>query len=151
MATEAIDSPDRHEGTSWFGVLKRTVREFKEDNLTDWAAALTYYGDPGDLPRAAGAGVVVGLVGKSATAAADRQHRHGRARPGEGHRHQRDPEPADDQGAAGILFVVGMLGALWSASGYVGAFIARVQRDLRGRRGPADLEDAARCRSASRS
>ena len=26
------------------GVLKRSVREFKEDNLTDWAAALTYYG-----------------------------------------------------------------------------------------------------------
>ncbi|MEA2350306.1 MAG: rane protein, partial [Thermoleophilaceae bacterium] len=27
-------------GSSWRDVLKRTVREFKEDNLTDWAAAL---------------------------------------------------------------------------------------------------------------
>ena len=26
------------------GTLKRTVKEFSEDNLTDWAAALTYYG-----------------------------------------------------------------------------------------------------------
>ena len=25
------------------GVLKRTITEFKNDNLTDWAAALTYY------------------------------------------------------------------------------------------------------------
>jgi membrane protein len=24
-------------------VLKRTFREFREDNVTDWAAALTYY------------------------------------------------------------------------------------------------------------
>ena len=28
-----------------------------------------------------------------------------------------------DQGAAGVLFIVGLLGALWSASGYVGAFM----------------------------
>ena len=28
---------------SWGGVIKRTIREFREDNLTDWAAALTYY------------------------------------------------------------------------------------------------------------
>jgi membrane protein len=27
---------------SWVGVLKSSVREFKDDNLTDWAAALTY-------------------------------------------------------------------------------------------------------------
>jgi len=38
------DSPTDMKGRSWFGVLKRTVSEFKEDNLTDWAAALTYYG-----------------------------------------------------------------------------------------------------------
>ena len=29
---------------SWWGILKRTVKEFRDDNLTDWAAALTYYG-----------------------------------------------------------------------------------------------------------
>jgi hypothetical protein len=28
---------------AWLGVLKRTVNEFRDDNLTDWAAALTYY------------------------------------------------------------------------------------------------------------
>ena len=30
--------------TSWTGTLKRTWSEFREDDLTDWAAALTYYG-----------------------------------------------------------------------------------------------------------
>jgi len=38
------DRPSDPKAGSWFATLKRTVREFKEDNLTDWAAALTYYG-----------------------------------------------------------------------------------------------------------
>ena len=29
---------------AWGGALKRTFSEFREDNVTDWAAALTYYG-----------------------------------------------------------------------------------------------------------
>ncbi len=36
---------------SWSGALKRTVREFKDDNLTDGAAALTYYGVLAIFPR----------------------------------------------------------------------------------------------------
>lgn len=35
------DSPAELDKRSWLGVLKRTIREFKEDDLTDWAAALT--------------------------------------------------------------------------------------------------------------
>ena len=38
---DAPDQPTQLGGKSWFGVLKRTFTEFKEDNLTDWAAALT--------------------------------------------------------------------------------------------------------------
>ena len=30
-------------GGSWWAAVKRTVREFQVDNLSDWAAALTYY------------------------------------------------------------------------------------------------------------
>ncbi len=37
------DSPQELDRGSWGAVLKRTLREFKEDDLTDWAAALTYY------------------------------------------------------------------------------------------------------------
>jgi membrane protein len=39
----APNGPTDLEAGSWKGVAKRTFREFREDNLTDWAAALTYY------------------------------------------------------------------------------------------------------------
>ena len=35
--------PTQLNARSWVGVLKRTAAEFRDDNLTDWAAALTYY------------------------------------------------------------------------------------------------------------
>src|SRR3954468_14345710 len=38
------DSPAELKGKGLVGALKRTVKEFSEDNVTDWAAALTYYG-----------------------------------------------------------------------------------------------------------
>ena len=49
---------------SWGGVLKRTVREFKEDNLTDLAAALTYYGILAIFPAMI---ALISVVGLSAT------------------------------------------------------------------------------------
>jgi membrane protein len=107
----------------WWPVLKRTVREFREDNLTDWAAALTYYGVLAIFPALIVLVSVLGLVGDSAT------------QPLIDNLGTVAPGPAKDiftnaiknlqgdQGAAGVLFVVGLLGALWSASGYVGAFM----------------------------
>src|SRR5688572_31022388 len=38
------DKPTQLGGRGWWGTLRRTVTEFQGDNLTDWAAALTYYG-----------------------------------------------------------------------------------------------------------
>src|SRR5512146_1185190 len=38
------DDPTDLSKPTWLGVLKRSLREFKKDNVTDWAAALTYYG-----------------------------------------------------------------------------------------------------------
>src|SRR5437588_6997868 len=52
---------------SWFGVMKRTVREFREDNVTDWAAALTYYGVLAIFPAIIALVSILGLVGPSAT------------------------------------------------------------------------------------
>jgi membrane protein len=103
--------------------LKRTVREFREDNLTDWAAALTYYSVLAIFPALIVLVSILGLVGDSAT------------QPLIDNLGTVAPGPAKDiftsaienlqgdQGAAGVLFVVGLLGALWSASGYVGAFM----------------------------
>ena len=107
----------------WWPVLKRTVAEFREDNLTDWAAALTYYAVLAIFPALIVLVSILGLVGESAT------------QPLIDNLGTVAPGPAKeiftsaienlqgDQGAAGVLFVIGLLGALWSASGYVAAFM----------------------------
>jgi membrane protein len=108
---------------SWWGVLRRTIREFRQDNLTDWAAALTYYAILSIFPALLTIVSVLGLIGESAT------------QPLLDNLTELAPGPAQeivtnaiqnlnqDQGAAGILFVIGIATALWSASGYVGAFM----------------------------
>ncbi|HEX3278935.1 MAG TPA: YihY/virulence factor BrkB family protein [Thermoleophilaceae bacterium] len=108
---------------AWGGVLKRTFREFQDDNLTDWAAALTYYGVLAIFPALLVLVSVLGLIGTSAT------------QPLIDNINEVAPGPAkdifqnaihnieDSQGAAGVFFVIGLLGALWSASGYIGAFM----------------------------
>src|SRR5213592_4999618 len=52
---------------SWGAVFRRTVREFREDNLTDWAAALTYYAVLAIFPAIIALVSILGLVGSSAT------------------------------------------------------------------------------------
>ena len=61
------DTPLQMGPRSWFGVLRRTVREFKADNLTDWAAALTYYGILAIFPALLALVSILGLFGQSAT------------------------------------------------------------------------------------
>ncbi len=62
-----VDSPTGLPKRSWWEVLKRTVAEFKDDNLTDWAAALTYYGVLSIFPALIALISVLGLFGQSAT------------------------------------------------------------------------------------
>jgi membrane protein len=119
----APDAPSRLKARSWGGVLKRTVTEFKEDNLTDWAAALTYYSILSIFPALLVLVSILGLIGESAT------------QPLIDNLGSVAPGPAQEiftsairnlqgaSGAAGIFFVVGLAGALWSASGYVAAFM----------------------------
>jgi membrane protein len=49
--------------TGFWPTLKRTVLEFQEDNLTDWAATLTYYGLLALFPALIVLVSIVGLVG----------------------------------------------------------------------------------------
>jgi membrane protein len=119
----APDGPTDLGGKGWFATLKRTVREFKEDNLTDWAAALTYYGILAIFPALLALVSILGLAGQSATQSLIDNL--GSVAPG----------PAKEiitsaienlqknQGAAGVMFIVGIALALWSASGYVAAFM----------------------------
>ena len=102
--------------------MKRTVSEFRADDLTDWAATLTYYAVLSIFPALIVLVSIVGLAGQSATSALLANV------------HQLGPGAAQDivsgaikqiaasQGTAGLAFLLGLLSALWSASGYVGAF-----------------------------
>src|SRR4051794_23124175 len=53
--------------TSWRGGLKRTAGEFKDDNLTAWAAALTYYSVLSIFPAILVVVSLVGLAGQGTT------------------------------------------------------------------------------------
>ena len=105
---------------SWMGTLKRTWSEFRQDDLTDWAAALTYYGLLALFPALLAVSSLVGLFAEPQTitdfileiapqSAADTLQ-----------------NPIDsitsNSGAAGFALIIGLAGALWGASGYVGAF-----------------------------
>ncbi|HEY6760412.1 MAG TPA: YihY/virulence factor BrkB family protein [Baekduia sp.] len=118
----APDGPTDLPGRSWWAVLKRTIKEFKADNLTDWAAALTYYGVLAIFPAIIALISIIGLIGPSAT------------QPILDNLKALAPGPANDilsgavkqvassQGSASVAFVFGIVAAIWSASGYVGAF-----------------------------
>nr|WP_205861594.1 YihY/virulence factor BrkB family protein [Planosporangium flavigriseum] len=118
------ESPTDLTKPSWKGVLKRTLKQFQTDNLTDWAAALTYYGIlslfPGLLALASG----LGMLSKNAPGTvikAIQQFLPPQAQPVIGPAIEKALQNAS--AGAGIFAIVGLLGALWSASGYIGAFM----------------------------
>jgi membrane protein len=119
----AADRPNKLPRHAWGGVLKRTFSEFSADNLTDWAAALTYYGIVALFPALIALVSILGLVGQSATKPL--LDNLGGFAPGPAHQILENALSGltQSRGGAGILFVVGLGGALWSASGYIGAFI----------------------------
>jgi membrane protein len=108
---------------AWGGVLKRTVAEVRDDNVTDWAAALTYYGILSVFPALIALVSILGLVGRSATGPLLTNL--GSFAPGPAHMILENALRglAQNRGGAGLLFIVGLAGAVWSASAYIGAFI----------------------------
>jgi membrane protein len=108
---------------AWGGVLKRTIREFQDDNLTDLAAALTYYGVLAIFPMLIVIVSVLGLIGNSVTQPLIQNV--GTFAPGAAQTIIKSAVKniQSQQGTAGVLFVVGLLVALWSASGYIAAFM----------------------------
>jgi membrane protein len=119
----APDKPTELGGSSWMAAGRRTLQEFKEDFLTDRAAGLTYYGVLSIFPAILVLVSLLGLVGQSATqplitnlinaAPKTVQTILGNAI----HNLQRG------HGTASVLAIVGILLAVWSASGYVAAFM----------------------------
>lgn len=117
------EGPTELSKRSWLDVLKRTVHQFGRDGLTDWAAALTYYGVLSIFPGLVVLTALLGLLGPSATQTViDNINQ---VVPGQGREILVGAikELAGSRGLAGPLAVLGLLGALWSASGYIGAFM----------------------------
>ncbi|GIE91079.1 YihY/virulence factor BrkB family protein [Actinoplanes regularis] len=120
------DGPDRPSQLRAKGILaafRRTFKQFSEDNVTDWAAALTYYGVLSIFP---GTLVIVSLVGLFGDA--------GRRTVTDAvteltpNSEMRDLvntvlSQVQDSGSAGLAAIVGLVVAFWSASGYIGAFM----------------------------
>src|SRR3712207_1077911 len=117
------ESPAQLKGHDWKGVLRRTMRQFSDDKLTHWAAALTYYGVLSIFPGLLALVSLLGIFGQSAT------------QPLLDNLTALAPGPARDiltnaitnlQGAgsaSGLAFVIGLAAAIWSASGYISAFM----------------------------
>lgn len=112
-------------GTGTFATLKRTATEFMEDNLTDWAAALTYYGLLALFPALIAMISLLGLFGDPKTTTSSLTEIIASIGPESAVQTFSGPIESltSNQSAAGFAFVAGLAVALWSASGYVGAFI----------------------------
>jgi membrane protein len=108
---------------SLWPTLKRTGREFLDDNLLQWAAALTFFAVLSLFPAMLALVSVLGLVGTPALEPLIDNV--AELAPGAARDITLDALRNIEQagGGAGIAFVVGLLAALWSSSGYVGAFI----------------------------
>nr|WP_244883418.1 YihY/virulence factor BrkB family protein [Streptomyces zhihengii] len=123
MEGETPDTPTDLSKKSWKAVLKRTLKEFKKDELTDRAAGLTYYAILALFPALLVLISLLGIAGESTTQSVLDNIQ--KLAPGAA-RDVLTNAVTQLQGSAGvgsILAIVGLLGALWSASGYVAAFI----------------------------
>jgi membrane protein len=105
--------------------LKRTVTEFKEDELTDRAAALTYYSVLSIFPALIALVSIVGLVFDPARITKTLTDVVSSVGPASAVETFKGPIQTLTQSSAtaGIMLVVGIAAALWTASGYVGAFM----------------------------
>jgi membrane protein len=110
--------------SGWFATLKRTAKEFQDDNLTDWAAALTYYAVLALFPALLVLVALLGLVGQYPQTTNSLLDIVGKLGPSSAVDTFRKPIEGvvQSKGGAGALLGFGLLGALWSASGYIGAF-----------------------------
>jgi len=124
LTSNGASSPVALPRRSWTGTLKRTAQGFKQDKLNHWGAALTYYAVLSLFPALL---VLVSLVGLFADPARVTKVLTDTVS-------QLGPSTAADtfkgpiesltgsRGTAGIMFIVGVVSALWAASGYVSAF-----------------------------
>jgi membrane protein len=117
------DSPTDVTKPSWKYIAKKTLREFTKDQCPDLAASLTYYGVLSMFPALLALVSLLGIVGQAEKTTEAMLEIAQRIAPGSTLEIIRQPvEELTKSPAAGVTLVIGILTALWSASGYVGAF-----------------------------
>jgi membrane protein len=117
------DSPAQLKAKGVFAAVKRTFKQFSEDNISDWAAALTYYGILSIFP---GVLVIVSLLGMlSDNGQQTVQSTVKEIAPSQEIQKLVDTVlgQVQDPGKAGIAAIIGIVVAFWSASGYIAAFM----------------------------
>ncbi|WP_322788976.1 YihY/virulence factor BrkB family protein [Lentzea waywayandensis] len=99
------------------------MKEFNDDNLTDWAGALTYYAVLSLFPGLIVLTSVLALLGDTTTQELLKYV--DQVAPGQAGELIRSSveELRKGQSAAGLLGIIGLLTAFWTASGYLGAFM----------------------------
>jgi membrane protein len=117
------DSPREVTKRSWGYVFRKSFREFTDDQCPDRAASLTYYGVLALFPGLLAIMSLLALVGQGQRAIDQIFRIVEQVAPGEALDVIRGPiEDFSTSPAAGFGFVTGLVIAIWSASGYVGAF-----------------------------
>ncbi|TCJ89786.1 membrane protein [Nocardia alba] len=118
-----INGPWALRSRTWWGALRRTVSEVFDDTLTDWAAALTYYSVISLFPGVIVLSALLGLAGPDTTRSlidTIDELGYGGANSAA---IQVLEQLQNSRAAAGPLAIVGIATALWTASGYIGAFV----------------------------
>src|SRR3954447_16687385 len=134
--TESDEDPTQRRGTDYtprgverktglWPTLKRTAQEFQEDNLTDWAATLTYYGLLSLFPALIALVSIVGLIGDPQSTTNTLTDIVTKVGPDSAATTFEGPirQVTESRATAGFALLTSTVVALWSASGYLGAFI----------------------------
>jgi membrane protein len=123
------DSPTDVTKPSWQYIAKKTLREFTKDQCPDLAAALTYYAVLSLFPALLALVSLLGVFGQAEKTTSALLDIVQRIAPGSTVDIIRQPiEEVTNSPSAGFTLVIGILVALWSASGYVGAFARAMNR-----------------------
>ncbi|MFJ2619032.1 YihY/virulence factor BrkB family protein [Glutamicibacter sp. NPDC087344] len=118
-----LEKPQRLRAESWRYVLKRSLHEFSRNKCTDLAAALTYYTMLSLFPGLLAVVSLLGVVGQAETTTRSLLSLLEEFASPQVVETLRQPiEQLASAPSAGLALAAGLLGAIWSASGYVGAF-----------------------------
>lgn len=114
---------------SWKYIARRAINSFSANGSTDMAASLTYYGVLSLFPAVLALVSILGLVGQAQQTSALLVDMVGRLADEKVAEALQGPiQQLAGSRAAGWTFALGLATALWSASGYVGAFSRSLNR-----------------------